>query len=69
MNLLENIGSHGNPPVSTDVKPARVKRDVVVPALQKTTKKLSSKFNRMVSIKREPTELFAKTKSNSPKAL
>jgi hypothetical protein len=35
MNLLENTGSHGNPPVSTDVKPARVKREVVVP---RTTK-------------------------------
>ena len=30
MNLLENTGSHGNPPVSMDVKPARVKREVVV---------------------------------------
>jgi len=35
MNLLENFGSHGNPPVSMDVKPARVKREVVVP---RTTK-------------------------------
>ena len=35
MNLLENSGSHGNPPVSTDVKPLRVKREAVVP---RTTK-------------------------------
>ena len=35
MNLLENTGSHGNPPVSTDVKPARVKREAVV---RRTTK-------------------------------
>ena len=35
MNLLENFGSYGNPPVSMDVKPARVKRGVVVP---RTTK-------------------------------
>ena len=35
MNLLENTGSHGNPPVSADVKLLRVKREVVVP---RTTK-------------------------------
>jgi hypothetical protein len=35
MNLLENSGTPGNPPISMDVKPARVKREVVVP---RTTK-------------------------------
>jgi hypothetical protein len=37
--------------------------------LQKTTKLLSAKFNRMVSIKREPMEQFVNTKLNSQKAL
>jgi hypothetical protein len=35
MNLSENIGTPGNPWVSMDVKPARIKREVVVP---RTTK-------------------------------
>ena len=69
MNLLENSGSHGNPPVSTDVKLARVKREAVVPRTPKNYQKVSAKFNRLVSIKREPTELFVNTKLNSPKAL
>ncbi len=69
MNLSENIGTRGNPPVSTDVKPARVKREAVVARTPKNYQKVSAKFNGLVSIEREPMELFVNTKSNSPKAL
>jgi hypothetical protein len=69
MNLLENSGSHGNLPVLADMKVARVKREVVMPCTPKNYQKVSAKFNGLVSIEREPMELFVNTKSNSPKAL
>ena len=40
MNLSESIGTPGNPPVSTDVKRRRVKRDLVVRRTTKHSKKL-----------------------------
>jgi len=40
MNLSESIGTPGNPPVSTDLKPGRVKRDFVVRRTTKHSKKL-----------------------------
>jgi len=69
MNLLENSGTRGNLPVLADMKGARVKREVVVLCTPKNYQKVSAKFNRLVSIKREPMELFVNTKLNSPKAL
>jgi hypothetical protein len=69
MKLLENTGSHGNPPVSTDVKPARVKREVVVPRTTKNYQKVSAKISALVSIEVERVGLFVNMKSNCPNAL
>jgi hypothetical protein len=69
MNLSENIGTHGNPPVSTDVKPTRVKREVVVPRTPKNYQKVSAKISALVSIEFGRTAQFVNMKLNCPTAL
>ena len=72
MNLSENIGPPGNPPVFTAGKLRRALRDLVMPALPRTTKnyqKVSAKISALVSIEVERAGLFVNMKSNCPNAL
>jgi hypothetical protein len=52
-----------------DVKPARVKREAVVPRTPKNYQKVSAKISALVSIEVERAGLFVNMKLNYPNAL
>jgi hypothetical protein len=52
-----------------DVKPARVKREAVVPSTPKNYQKVSAKISALVSIEVKRAGLFVNMKSNCPNAL
>jgi hypothetical protein len=72
MNLSENIGPRGNRSVSTAGKLRQALRDLVMPALLRTTKnyqKVSAKISTLVSIEVKRAGLFVNMKLNYPNAL